>query len=73
MFSEDGAKAVEAQLVHQAVEQSRRAVLVHAKLAALRIVVVLLDVGALRRRATDAHHPQEFVYVCKEKEINFGG
>lgn len=54
---------VVAHLVHQTVEQRRRALLVDAEVPAGRVVVRFLDVGAAVGAAADAHHPQELVNV----------
>ena len=59
----DLAKAVVAHLVHEAVEQNRRALAVHTELPGGGVVVVLFDVLACIRAAPDTHHPQELVDV----------
>ena len=66
-LSEDWAEAVVAHFVHEAVEQRLRALLVDAELALRGVVVVLLDVRAPVRAATNAHHPQELVDICQHK------
>lgn len=62
----DLAKAVVAHLVHEAVEQDRRAFPVHAELSGGSVVVVLLDVLPGISASSDTHHPQELVYVYKK-------
>jgi hypothetical protein len=58
------AELVVGELVHEAVEELGRAVLVHAVLARRRVVVRLLDVCALLGRPANTHHPHELVYIC---------
>jgi len=59
----DSTEAVVAELVHQAIEHCGRAFPVHAELATLGVVVLLVDMGTLRRRPSNPHHPQEFVDI----------
>ena len=61
----DLAKAVVAQLVHQAVEEDRGSFLVDAELTARRVVVGFLDVTAAVSASSDTHHPQELVDVVR--------
>lgn len=70
----DLAEAVVAHLVHEAVEQDRRALAVHSELSSGSVVVVLLDVFACVCASPDTDHPQKLVYVCDErgKVINNG-
>lgn len=60
----DLSEAVVAHLVHEAVEQDGRALAVHSELPGGGVVVVLLDVLACVRAASDTDHPQELVDVC---------
>lgn len=60
----DLAKTVVAHLVHEAVEQDRRALAVHSELSSGSVVVMLLDVSACVCAPSDADHPQKLIDVC---------
>lgn len=60
----DLAEAVVAHLVHEAVEQDRRALAVHSELSSGSIVVVLLDVLACVCASPNTDHPQKLIDVC---------
>lgn len=62
------AEAVVAHLVHETVEQSGGAVLVHSELTTRRVVITLLDVSSVRRGPADTYHPQELVDICCQKK-----
>ena len=63
----DGAKAVVAHFVHEAVEQDLGATLIDTELARRGVVIVFLDVLALLCAAANTNHPQELVDVCNEE------
>ena len=62
-FGVDLPEAVVAQLVHEAVVEGGAALGVDAELSGRRVVIMLLDVGALLRAAADPDHPQKLVDV----------
>ena len=62
----DLSEPVVAHLVHETVEQGRRAIFVNTELSLWRVVIRLLDVGSPVCGATDTHHPQELVDICRK-------
>ena len=59
-------KAIVTHLVHEAVEQRRRALFVDPEFTLRSVVVRLLDVLALLRAAADPHHPQKLVDIWRQ-------
>lgn len=60
----DLAEAVVTHLVHEAVEQDRRALAVHSELSSGSVVVVLLDVFACVCASPNTDHPQKLIDIC---------
>lgn len=58
-------EAIVAHLVHQAIEERGRALLVHTELPVGRIVVLLADMCPTIGAAANANHPQELVDVVR--------
>lgn len=59
-----------AHLVHEAVEEDGGPFLVNTEFPLGSVVVILLDVLSTLGAAANAYHPQELIYICRQKDIS---